>query len=454
MYIFGGRTHPEDPLDEVFRLDCNTWNFQRIQVSFPGRFRHSSCAFEESQIIIFGGCGVSGALNDLLMFDAETLTIHELKPVGPWPCPRMSHGACIAGKTLFIHGGFSDYCSVFKDLFQLNLETLVWTEIKIDGFKFPPAFSHCFLALDNYGLLGIFGGCPRTQEDRILLLKPDSQNLKVLKMEIQGGSNWVNVRQETAVLNGVLYVIGGGAFCFSFGSIFSSCHSIEVSKLTEAFCSPFVRKEDQENLEIITERLYGVIVPKRHAKVTKDALKEHDWLDTNYKSIRFESGYRIAFPLTKKGVERLNLSSRIPYVDSTVFPVLNSGLQEVFNSSDMVFQELEFSPVKIKASAVSPGERLRTVLINYLRKSGLEHDQDALDEIPVKWEKLGDLILLPENCLKPQIWHHLFSTEFWKDIAEALDCSKLARQAPISNSGSFDFSSFNLCTLLFRIEIF
>lgn len=454
MYIIGGRTHPEDPLDEVFRLDCKTWNFQKIQVSFTGRFRHSSCGFGERQIIIFGGCGISGALlNDLWMFDTDSLTIHELQPVGQWPCPRMSHGACIAGKTLFIHGGFSDYCSVFNDLFQLNLETLVWTEIKIDGFKFPRAFSHCFLALDNYGLLGFYGGCPRTQEDRILLMKPDSQKAKVLKIEIQGGTNWVNVRQKAVVLNGVLYVIGGGAFCFSFGSIFSSCHSIKVSKLTETFYSPLVRKEDQENIEIFTERLYGVIVPKRHAKLTKDALKEQDWLDKKYKSIRIESGCRIAFPLTEKGADRLSLSQGIPYVDSTVFPVLKDGLQEVLNDSKMVLQELEFSPVKIKASALSPVDRLRTVLINHLTKSGLEHDQEALDEIPVKWEKLGDLILLPENCLKSQIWHQSFPTEFWKDIAEALDCSKLARQAPISNSGSFHLNSFNLCTLLFRIEI-
>eukprot|EP00210_Caulerpa_lentillifera_P009558 g9116.t1 len=439
IYIIGGRSNPQTPLKDVFKLDTTTWRFEKLQVSLPGRFRHSSCEFGVNQIIIFGGCGNSGVCNDLLMVNIDTMQVKELKPIGLGPCSRISHAACVSGNSLFIHGGFSDYTFTFNDLFQLNLSTLVWTEIVIDGFQLPCCFSHCLLSLED-DLLMIFGGCPRTQEDKVVLLSPYSRKAKALRTTICDSKSWVSIRQKPVLSNGEICVIGGGVFCFSFGSIFSPIHSMNVSKLKLIFASLFARKQDVVNLDNDVDCLQGILVHKKHAKLVKDLIKEQKWMDAKYKSTVVEFGQRVAFPLTNVGAEQLCKSPRFPLVDSNTLtmgnksPKMKQKLHEFLNGVEVVLQKLDFSLAKNKASALSPGERLRSVLVKHLKKSGLENDKGFLHEIPVKWEKLGDLVLLPENCLKSPKWNEMFPNGLWREVAEALSCVRLARQARISNS--------------------
>eukprot|EP00210_Caulerpa_lentillifera_P009018 g8607.t1 len=449
IYIIGGRSNPQTALEDVFKLDTTTWRFEKLQVSLPGRFRHSSCEFGGNQIIIFGGCGNSGVCNDLLMVNIDTMQVKELKPIGLGPCARISHAACVLGDSLFIHGGFSDYTSTFNDLFQLNLSTLVWTEIVIDGFQLPCCFSHCLISLED-DLLMIFGGCPKTQEDKVVLLSPYSRKAKALRTTIGDSTSWVSIRQKPVLSNDEIYVIGGGAFCFSFGSIFSSIHSMNVSKLKMVFDSLFARKQDLVNLENDVDCLQGILVHKKQAKLVKDLIKEQKWLDAKYKSTVVEFGQRVAFPLTNVGAEQLCKSPRFPLVDSNTLtmgnksPEMKQKLHEFLNGVEVVLQKLDFSLAKNKASALSPGERLRSVLVKHLKKSGLENDKGLLHEIPVKWEKLGDLVLLPENCLKSPKWNEMFPNGLWREVAEALSCVRLARQARISNSVELRFARSEL----------
>ena len=55
---------------------------------------------------------------------------------GQKPKVRSIHGAATVGKDLFVFGGL-DYPTYYKDLHQLDTETLTWAEISIKGDVTP-----------------------------------------------------------------------------------------------------------------------------------------------------------------------------------------------------------------------------------------------------------------------------------------------------------------------------
>jgi tRNA wybutosine-synthesizing protein 3 len=67
--------------------------------------------------------------------------------------------------------------------------------------------------------------------------------------------------------------------------------------------------------------------------------------------------------------------------------------------------------------------------------SASEHTA-LLEQLPLKWERLGELVLLPiGTCAGPE-WEVVPQAELWRAIAEALQTSKLARQAPVASTGT------------------
>ena len=63
-----------------------------------------------------------------------------------------------------------------------------------------------------------------------------------------------------------------------------------------------------------------------------------------------------------------------------------------------------------------------------------EHSAQMLSELPTRWEKLGDLALLPRTCLASPVWADL-GQPLWRAIADALGVARLAMQAPVANTG-------------------
>ncbi len=55
-------------------------------------------------------------------------------------------------------------------------------------------------------------------------------------------------------------------------------------------------------------------------------------------------------------------------------------------------------------------------------------------EIPAKWERLGDLALLPKEAFLSPRWAGL-GGQLWDTVAAALAVARLARQGPIANTG-------------------
>ena len=68
---------------------------------------------------------------------------------------------------------------------------------------------------------------------------------------------------------------------------------------------------------------------------------------------------------------------------------------------------------------------------------GLAQDSvlKLLSELPTKWEKLGNLALLPRTCMSSPDWGRL-GQPVWRAVAAALDVERLAMQAPVANTGT------------------
>jgi len=63
-----------------------------------------------------------------------------------------------------------------------------------------------------------------------------------------------------------------------------------------------------------------------------------------------------------------------------------------------------------------------------------EHSAQLLSDLPTRWEKLGDLALLPRTCMASPDWGNL-GQSLWRAVATALGIERLAMQASVANTG-------------------
>ena len=74
-----------------------------------------------------------------------------------------------------------------------------------------------------------------------------------------------------------------------------------------------------------------------------------------------------------------------------------------------------------------------------------EQIAQLLLELPSRWEKLGDLALLPRTSMASPVWGCL-GQPLWEAVACALGVKRLAMQAPVADAGSMAFMhSFTVC---------
>jgi hypothetical protein len=89
-----------------------------------------------------------------------------------------------------------------------------------------------------------------------------------------------------------------------------------------------------------------------------------------------------------------------------------------------------------RGAAKTPAAALREAVERLLRQRGLPQQQVAqlLAQLPRKWEKLGDLALIPADAMTDQAWAGM-GQELWAAVAGALRVSRLARQRPVASTG-------------------
>ncbi|XP_047980029.1 adagio protein 3-like [Salvia hispanica] len=168
LVLFGGEGVNMQPMDDTFVLNLDVknpeWRRVSVKCSPPGRWGHTLSSLNGSWLVVFGGCGRQGLLNDVFVLDldAKQPTWKEVSGGTP-PLPRSWHSSCtLEGSKLVVSGGCTDAGVLLSDTFllDLNMDKPMWKEIPS---SWTPS-SRLGHSLSVYGRTKIlmFGGLAKT----------------------------------------------------------------------------------------------------------------------------------------------------------------------------------------------------------------------------------------------------------------------------------------------------
>ncbi|RWR91425.1 putative LOV domain-containing protein [Cinnamomum micranthum f. kanehirae] len=168
VVLFGGEGVNMQPMNDTFVLDLNAskpeWRHVNVSSPPPGRWGHTLSCLNGSWLVVFGGCGREGLLNDvfILDLDAQHPTWREISSLAP-PLPRSWHSSCtLDGTKLVVSGGCADSGVLLSDTFLLDLtmEKPVWREIPVTWTP-PSRLGHTLSVYDGRKIL-MFGGLAKS----------------------------------------------------------------------------------------------------------------------------------------------------------------------------------------------------------------------------------------------------------------------------------------------------
>ncbi|KAI0085582.1 galactose oxidase [Irpex rosettiformis] len=145
LVIFGGGEGPVY-YNEVYVLDTVTRQWQHPQFGPPTHLetpptippprRAHTAVLYRGRIWVFGGGNGTQALNDLWTLEVgnnasvDRMKWEMMKTGGKTPSPRGYHTANLVGNVMVVVGG-SDGRECFSDIWCLNLDTLQWSQVKL-----------------------------------------------------------------------------------------------------------------------------------------------------------------------------------------------------------------------------------------------------------------------------------------------------------------------------------
>ncbi|KAJ8439591.1 hypothetical protein Cgig2_024178 [Carnegiea gigantea] len=168
VVLFGGEGVNMQPLNDTFVLDLNSsnpeWEHVKVSSPPPGRWGHSLSCVNGSNLVVFGGCGTQGLLNDVFVLDldAKHPTWREISGLTR-PLPRSWHSSCtLDGTKLIVSGGCADSGVLLSDTFLLDLsmDKPVWREIPV-AWSPPSRLGHTLSVYGGNKIL-MFGGLAKS----------------------------------------------------------------------------------------------------------------------------------------------------------------------------------------------------------------------------------------------------------------------------------------------------
>ena len=178
MIIFGGR-HSQRILSNIYSLDFTTLLWSKIDPtgnSPPARDSHSAIIYKDSDMIIFGGNGTAGKLNDLWNFNFLDKKWSKISSLGIIPLPRDGHlTSLIYEKYMVIYAGLDNDDNVIHDIHLFDVENKIWHECDIEGMPIQNKDGQSCCKIGN--IMYLFGGQGPDDEEY-------SNDLFILKIEI------------------------------------------------------------------------------------------------------------------------------------------------------------------------------------------------------------------------------------------------------------------------------
>lgn len=164
LVLFGGEGINMQAMNDTFVLDlgaaCPAWRHMQVSSPPPGRWGHTLTCLNGSWLVMFGGCGREGLLNDVFILDvdAQQPMWREVAGAAP-PLPRSWHSSCtLDGTKLVVSGGCADSGVLLSDTFLLDLtmDKPMWREIPV-SWSPPSRLGHSLSVYEGCKIL-MFGG--------------------------------------------------------------------------------------------------------------------------------------------------------------------------------------------------------------------------------------------------------------------------------------------------------
>ncbi|CAI5474529.1 unnamed protein product [Closterium sp. Yama58-4] len=341
------------------------------------------------------------------------------------------------GNRVYLFGG-RDSQRLFSDLFYFEV---VGSDSAVGEFSIPERFSH---SLTTYGQhLLIFGGCPHSRAGpEIIMVNTTSTEVSRIPVALPPGA--LPVRHTASVVRGGsvaaggtiggstvgdrLLVLGGGAACFAFGSAFSPPFTIPLQGILQGkfgYASQQRQGQQQERQEQEQDQEsqgglgWVVLVPRRDGKRWKDELQTNGVLDKTRK------------PATVSP----NASPEVSHVSASISGAAGDGGEFLLA---LPVCESAVRTVAAMAGVCMAASTVPTLLnLKAMQPSSSEDNQisathlSLLSQLPARWERLGDMVVLPADAMLGEVWDRL-GPELWQVVAEALGATRVARQAPVA----------------------
>nr|AML77323.1 putative LOV domain-containing protein [Ptilidium ciliare var. pulcherrimum] len=174
LVLFGGEGINMQPMNDTFVLDLSVarpqWKYVEVNSPPPGRWGHTLSCLNGSWLVVFGGCGSSGLLNDVYVLDLNSKqpTWREVGAGAGAPLPRSWHSSCtLDGSKLVVSGGCADSGALLSDTFLLDLsvEEPEWREIVV-AWSPPARLGHTMCVYQKCKIL-MFGGLAKSGPLRV-----------------------------------------------------------------------------------------------------------------------------------------------------------------------------------------------------------------------------------------------------------------------------------------------
>ncbi|PIA57884.1 hypothetical protein AQUCO_00500062v1 [Aquilegia coerulea] len=482
VFVIGGRGDPTNILNDVwvFNTNKNEWKLHECSGSvFHPRHRHAA-AVMGSKIYVFGGLNKEIIYSSMYVLDTELFHWSEIDPKSEWPCARHSHALVKYDTQLYMFGGY-DGEKALCDIYSFDTTRCLWKKQKTAG-RLPLArFSHSMFVYKNY--LGIVGGCPvRQHYEEMALLDLQLGSWKHVILSSVGKDLFV--RSTSHVVGDDLVIIGGGASCYAFGTKFSEPVKISLPRPTtfsdtinprmnemHSTCQPkktrgngensitlteicnfnYKTEFHEENLDIHKDATQWVLqLEKKNAKMGKDVLKKFGWLDVGRKVYSSDNRIHIFLPVTESFCTLFHEKQK-DWIDSL------DGLNDHDPCKTVNIEKLSVHDIPgpialnkllllggrtlkdevacIRSAPKSPQKVMSEAVRSLMLKRGLP--LELLEEIPTRWERLGDIVVLPMTSFKDPLWNNI-REELWPTVAKSFNTCRLARQGRIASTGTRD----------------
>ncbi|KAL3692360.1 hypothetical protein R1sor_006011 [Riccia sorocarpa] len=169
LVLFGGEGVNMQPMNDTFVLDLSVknpaWQHVNVKSPPPGRWGHTLTCLNGSWLVVFGGHGRDGLLNDVFIVDLDEKqpTWREVGTGAGAPIPRSWHSSCtLDGSKLVVSGGCADSGVLLSDTFLLDLtmEKPMWREIEVTWSP-PSRLGHTLCVYQGWKVL-MFGGLAKS----------------------------------------------------------------------------------------------------------------------------------------------------------------------------------------------------------------------------------------------------------------------------------------------------